>query len=656
MLKRFVLSVGAIGVLVVAGLSINWSITQSVEQSVRLDAKRKSELWSQQMISAVPGIKELIRTGIPTPDQQHYIDLVLGVGDVFRFKLFDDLARVKISSDELLGIDELIKGDHDHSGSAAQVISSGEAVIELNDGSNRPDRPHFYAEAYLPVFDVDGTVYGVVEVYSDQTDTAALFQQTTRSMAAMVSLVAVLGFGLPMLAFFAVSQRAEKSRKHAAYLAQYDQTSNVMNRQGFTSQVETVLANNEVELCRSAIIYFDVDYLKVINDAHGNSFGDAFLRHVGSALNQTLSFRDLAGRTGGGEFAILLPRNSLAEAKAFAEKLRAEVAKPMIREGRMLNGHISLGIHFDPDPKLPLAARMKKAELALRQAKIDGRNTYRVFTKDLEARLERRRAVETAILNGLSEGRFEVRYQPLISQKTKQCVGLEALLRLVDSDGGSIAPAEFIPIAEAMGTINEIGTWVLHQATQAAAEWPEELFVSVNLSPRQFDDSDVITKVQDALAASGLPASRLELEVTENLLVENAEHVGGLLTQLQQLGVSIAMDDFGTGYSSLGYLWQFGFDKLKIDRAFIRGLDAESEKTREILGTIIMLGHRLDMIVTAEGIETEGQAELLSSLACDQLQGYLFGKPMPKEDLPAFFLDQFTAQNSQTERKIRRVS
>lgn len=637
MLKRAILSVGFVCLIAVAGLSINWMISQSVDQAVALNAERTSELWSRELVKGMPDIEGLINTGVPTDAQRQHIHHILGFGDVFRFKLFDSNARVKIVSDELATeLEELAV--RDHNGNAADVILSGENLVSLNDGSDKPNRPDIYAEAYLPVFNDDGTVQGVVEVYTDETAASELFRKTTQEMALFLSLIFALGIGLPTLAFSYMIHRVKKAKDRANYLADYDQISNLMNRHGFVRRVDELVAQGKADWSNAAIICIGVDHLNAMNDTHGHRTGDAFLRHIGRAINEVIGDDDLAGRIGGDEFAILRQQSGDAELLEFASALSAAVARPMRRNGEAIVGHVSMGIHTEVADDLSLEKRLKKADLALKQAKLDGRDTFRVFSEELEAKFERHRFIEAAIIEGLAHNRFHVYYQPLLIEATMQCIGFEALLRLDDGSGNMISPAEFIPIAESMGTIKRIGAWVLETATETAAEWPSHLFVSVNLSPRQFDDGHLVPLIRGALARAGIGPKRLELEVTESLLMENAEQVGAQLTELQELGVSIAMDDFGTGYSSLGYLWQFGFDKLKIDRSFILGLDHESAKTREILDTIIMLGHRLDMKVTAEGIENEGQAELLSSLSCDQFQGFLYGKPMPRGELPAFFL------------------
>jgi EAL domain-containing protein (putative c-di-GMP-specific phosphodiesterase class I) len=286
-----------------------------------------------------------------------------------------------------------------------------------------------------------------------------------------------------------------------------------------------------------------------------------------------------------------------------------------------------------------MADALHKADVALYQAKADGRNTYRLFTEDMETGMRARRALEQLIGRATAQNGFELHYQPLLHAESGAFAGFEALLRLPDGKGGYVSPLTCIPVIEAMGLINAVGKWVIEEATRTAATWPSHLFVSVNLSVKQFEDGTLAGHVKRALDSSGLRPKQLELEVTETLLMQNTESTARQLAELRELGVALSMDDFGTGYSSLGYLWQFRFDKLKIDRSFISALCHNEKKAVEILDTIIMLGHKLDMTVTAEGIETAHQAEILVSLSCDHVQGYLYGPPAQASEIALFLLE-----------------
>jgi diguanylate cyclase (GGDEF)-like protein len=409
----------------------------------------------------------------------------------------------------------------------------------------------------------------------------------------------------------------------------------LLNRSTFNDRLEAQLQEHDDRPL--AVAFLDVDAFKAINDTYGHEAGDEFLKHVARCLTGLAGPDDLVARPGGDEFTVALVGRSAEEAVHYVEQVMQAVHQPIIIRGKTIAGRLSAGIYM-VEQGATLADAMHKADLALYQAKTEGRNTYRQFSAAMEAAMLERRALEQLVREATATKSFELHFQPLLHADTKACAGFEALLRLPDGKGGLVSPGEFIPVAESIGLINEIGAWVIEEATRIAASWPKHLFVAVNLSVRQFADGRLIEHVEKALAASGLAAHQLELEVTESMLIDNPERVGSQLRQLRALGISIAMDDFGTGYSSLGYLWQIGFDKLKIDRSFIAALDARDPRAIEIVDTIIMLGHKLDMTVTAEGIETDYHASVLAELACDHFQGYLYGRPPPARDLAAVLL------------------
>lgn len=642
-----------LGALVVLGALVyaaELGISRTVDYAVGADATQKALKWSTHLAHTIPDLEELIATGRVTSDQLHELEEASHIGDIFRFKLFDSEGSLVLISDELARNLEA-GAQSDHNGNAAMVLQTGEPELSINDGTNKENRPPLYVEAYVPVKNAAGQPMGVVEVYLDQTGVSEIFHRSFHILTFATAFGLILTFGAPYLAFLIKMNQETRSRAKAEYFAKYDQVANILNRKSLMSQLGHWHRDGKINLQKSACIFADIDHFKAVNDTYGHKIGDAFIRHIAESISLSLKPNDLVGRIGGDEFLLVAQRETLDEVVELVEEIRMRISAPIRVDGSTISGHISAGIHYDPEQDFSLEDRMNKADVALYQAKLNGRDTYCIFSEQLEATISRRRRVEAAISTGLADGRFEVNYQPLLNQKTKRCVGFEALLRLRDFDDNTIAPNEFIPIAEAMGEINKLGQWVLRRAVFAAAEWPAGLFVSVNLSARQFDKSDLVSVIREALQESELEPHRLELEVTESILMENTDSIAQQLSAIKDLGVSLAMDDFGSGYSSLGYLWQFGFDKLKIDRSFISGLSHDQAKVREILDTIIMLGHRLEMTVTAEGVETESQARLLEELSCDHFQGFLYGKPMEPEDLAAFVMTNLGSELRAIENK-----
>lgn len=633
-----------VAVMLVAGKLF---IAEAVDTVIEDNAERKAASWATYLAKSVPDLEGLVATGEPTADQAAIIDKAVQVADVFRFKLFDAQARMVLISDEL-GKPLEPGAKTDHNGLARKVIETGRPFIELQDGREKANRPDLYVEAYVPIKSAEGQAIGVVEVYLDQTPVAALFHRNFLYLAGALGLVVLASFGVPFVAYILKMRQQVKTGEKVRLLSSRDQLTGLHNRATFFQKVRDALDAGVLDLRKSAIIFIDLDNFKTINDTFGHKAGDEFLRHVGCAISEHLSPNDMAARLGGDEFIIISAQRNIDAIEELIEALRAAVSEPVRVDGMALTGHLSIGVHIDRSEELTLKERMHKADIALYQAKLQGRNTWVVFTPELERKIARRQYVEECIISGFAEDRFEVHYQPLIEQSSLNVVGFEALLRLKDGDGNFIPPAEFIPVAEKAGEIAAIGAWVLDQATHAAASWPAQFFVSVNLSARQFEEGTLLACVTDCLERSGLEPQRLELEVTENMLIEQEAKIIDQLNALNALGVSLAMDDFGAGYSSLGYLWKYKFNKLKVDRSFVNSLTGPDNKTRHVLDTIISLGHHLDMTVTIEGIESEAQVNALNTLSCDHFQGFYYGEPMPAQELAPFLATTFRSTGRRT--------
>jgi diguanylate cyclase (GGDEF)-like protein len=622
--------------MAVLGSSIYFGVNYAVERAVIADGHDKARHWAEYFLSNMPELDRLLDDGRLDPQQVEVIKAAEKLGDVFRFKLFDLRGGVVLASDEAR-YEQEPAGSREHSATAEEVLATGRSEIEVNDGTGKQNRPPLYVEAYVPIVDSSRTMHGVVELYIDQTGTARIFRATFAVLAVGLAVVAALAFGLPTLAFLMRSRQVSEAKRRVEFLAHHDPMTGLLNRSTFNERLAADLQRSHEQGTPVAVVFVDVDDFKAINDTFGHEAGDEFIKHVARCLSGLAGVEDFAARPGGDEFTVALVGRKADEVVQYVEAAMQAVREPLTIRGRAVSGRLSAGIYF-VEAGASLEDAMHKADVALYQAKVDGRNTYRQFTAEMEADMMARRALEQKVRDATATGGFALHFQPLLDAETKLCAGFEALLRLPDGEGGFIPPGAFIPLAESMGLINEIGVWVLNEASRVAASWPADLFVAVNLSVKQFADGKLVEHVKAALEKSGLSPRQLELEVTESMLIENAEAVGAQLKELHKLGVSIAMDDFGTGYSSLGYLWQFGFDKLKIDRSFVAALDARDPRAREIVDTIIMLGHKLEMTVTAEGIETDYHASVLSELACDHFQGFLYGRPAPATELAAFLL------------------
>jgi diguanylate cyclase (GGDEF)-like protein len=422
---------------------------------------------------------------------------------------------------------------------------------------------------------------------------------------------------------------AEEKIKH---LAHYDTLTDLPNRVTFYERIETVLSR----LRRSetiAVLSLDLDRFKNVNDTLGHPIGDLLLQAAADRMRSCVRSDDVVARLGGDEFAIVqVPSGQPSDVSALAARLIEVVGAPYNLEGHQVIVGASIGIAIAPSDGDTPDVLMKNADLALYRAKADAGGTYRFFEIEMDARMQARRALELDLRKAIVNGEFALYYQPIIDVKTERITSCEALVRWHHPERGMILPDEFIPVAEETGLIVPLGEWVLRQACAEAARWPKHVTMAVNLSPAQCKSRNLVPTVISALATSGLSANRLELEITELVLLQDNEGAFAVLHQLRNLGIRIAMDDFGTGYSSLGYLRSFPFDKIKIDQSFIHDLPAK-EDSLAIVRAVVGLSSSLGITTTAEGVETNEQLASLTSEGCNEVQGFLFSPARPAAEV-----------------------
>jgi diguanylate cyclase (GGDEF)-like protein len=435
-----------------------------------------------------------------------------------------------------------------------------------------------------------------------------------------------------------ITERRE-AQARISHMALHDALTNLPNRLFFREQMEIWLAQLERGQ-KFAVLCFDLDQFKTVNDTLGHPFGDELLRQVSDRVRSCLREGDAIARLGGDEFAIL--QGSViqpTETTALAARLIEILGTPFDLNGHQAVIGASVGIAVAPSDADDPDQLLKNADLALYRAKKDGGRTYRFFEPEMDALMQARRALELDLRKALENGEFEIYYQPLVNLESERICGFEALLRWHHPERGLIPPGDFIPLAEETALIVLIGEWVLRQACEEAAKWPQDIDLAVNLSPVQFKSPHLCQLVMNALASSGLQARRLELEITESVLLFNSESTLATLHRLRALGVRISMDDFGTGYSSLSYLRSFPFDKIKIDQSFVHDL-ASNPDSMAIIRAVTGLGASLGMTTTGEGVETQEELDYLKKEGCTEAQGYFYSRPKPAAEVHAMLARQ----------------
>ncbi|MGO7209726.1 putative bifunctional diguanylate cyclase/phosphodiesterase [Rhizobium ruizarguesonis] len=423
-----------------------------------------------------------------------------------------------------------------------------------------------------------------------------------------------------------------RAAERITYLAHHDPLTGLPNRIHFREQVDATLTARRPDQ-QIALVHLNLDRFKSINNTMGVSAGDKILQQVTERIRASAGSENTLARLGSDEFAILQAgKRQPWNVTALAERIRRELSEPFLHGEKQVELSVSMGIAIAPDDGEETDILLKNAGVALSHAKADGRKRERFFASEMEAQMLLRHALEADLRAAVENEEFELHYQPLYDLSQRRICGFEALIRWNHPVRGRVPPMDFIPLAEEVGLIVDIGRWVLRRACNDAVQWPEGIKVAVNVSAIQFSSSDLTRDVGEALAAAALSPSRLELEITESVLMENLSEVLPILHALKERGIRISMDDFGTGYSSLSYLSSFPFDKIKIDKSFVNDI-VHNKEAHAIMHAIILLGDALGMRVTVEGVETAAQLALLECEECDEIQGYHISPPRPARDV-----------------------
>jgi diguanylate cyclase (GGDEF)-like protein len=429
-----------------------------------------------------------------------------------------------------------------------------------------------------------------------------------------------------------------RSEVKIEYMAHHDALTGLANRALLNERLDQALLRQVNDADMVAVHHLDLDRFKAVNDTFGHPAGDKLLKIVADRLRGLVRATDTIARMGGDEFVIVqAPIADPAQATSLAEAIVDLMNEPFDIDGHQAAVGASIGIAIGPGDGATSESLLRDADLALYRAKGDGRGTFRFFEPAMDLQMQTRRIMEQEMRRALPAGEFELYYQPVINLATNDISGFEALIRWNHPEKGLIGPVAFIPLAEEIGFIVPLGEWVIRQACATAALWPDDFHVAVNVSAAQFRSPRLLQVIVDALASSGLHPTRLEIEITESVLLHHKDPVLAVLHQLRALGVRIAMDDFGTGYSSLSYLQSFPFDKIKIDRSFVDDI-TENTNSLNIVRAVAALAKGMGMTATAEGVETSAQLDSITSEGCTEMQGFLFSRPLPAREIEQWLL------------------
>ena len=625
--------------LLIGGILVGTKVT--TDYLLYKDATSTARNWARLLAETVTDLEQIAAGEKPSRASMTLFEWAQKAGQVFRYEIYNPEGYSQLASDH--GVTQVNLSTF--SAEAVRAVATNGPIVDVRAGT-LAGQPKFYALAYVPVI-IDGRSVAVIAAYVDETEKHDLFYRTSLIAALLLCAGAALLFGLPALAWYRRTKEKQQADRRIRFLAHHDALTGLANRVQLIQSLEAALAVLPLRGDGIAVHFLDLDRFKRVNDSLGHDGGDSLLKTVAERLRAVIRIEDVVARLGGDEFVLL--QTGVAgrvQAEDFARRIISAVTAPMTLKDRPFVATVSVGVALAPADGTNPERLLKSADLALYKAKADGRNCIRFFAAEMDTELQARFELERVIRDAVLHDRFELHYQPLFEISERRLIGFEALIRLPAEDGTLIPPLVFIPVAEDLQLIDKIGAWVLREACRTAATWPEHLTVAVNLSPAQFLAGSVSDIVAGALKEAGLAAHRLELEITETLLLGNSEAIMAELQVLKAMGVAIVMDDFGTGYSSLSYLWRFPFDKIKIDRSFMQGFEGSSRDAKTVVKTIIALGRELNMRVTVEGVETATQAAFLDKADGDQAQGFFFGRPVPASEVSANILADFQKTHS----------
>jgi diguanylate cyclase (GGDEF)-like protein len=636
-------NIGVFFILLAVLVGGTWTAVKvTTDRLLYQNATSAARDWARYLADSVTDLEQIAAGQQPSHASMTFFWSTGKPGQVYRYEIFNRLGYSQLVSEHgSVAQFDLSEFNPD----ALQSAKSGVSIVDARAGRG-PDQPSYLATAYVPVM-VNGRAIATVAAYIDQTEQRDSFYKAFLFAALALCLTTGLSFLIPAAAWLQRTKEKQQAEHHIRFLAHHDALTGLCNRARLMDELHDALDGLPQSGGRIALHFIDLDRFKEVNDTLGHDGGDFLLATVAGRLRAVTRTGDIAARLGGDEFVVVQTGiEGVDQAKDFAERLAGAVTAPMQFRGQDIVTTVSIGIALAPADGTDPARLLKCADLALYKSKADGRNCIRFFAPELDAAVQGRLAMEKIVRDAVQNQRFVLHYQPLYQLSSRRLIGFEALIRLPAEDGSLIPPMTFIPVAESLRLIDKIGAWVIEEACRTAANWPSHLTVAVNLSPAQFGSGTIMPVVSGALSQAGLGPHRLELEVTETLLLGGESNIMEELHALKTFGVGIVIDDFGIGYSSLSYLWRFPFDKIKIDRSFMQGIDDAAGHAETVVKTIITLARELQMRVTVEGVENAGQIAFLEEADADQVQGYFFCRPVPTTHVAAVILNDVQTQRA----------
>ncbi len=621
-------------VLIATVLFSEMLVSSGVDRIMHIAAERRMADWLRHLRQDHPEVMDALKGGRLTPALQNKLRREATHHGLTSFRLVGKeghvVAQLKDGETEDLDGSEPVLRLPMH---LKQAFVSA-AVTEANDWIRNGRKTHEHVVLNFPVRNLSGETVGHLEAHVDVQPLHQSIERWVQSIVIISGVAVLLVAGIAWWVFRIIRR---DSQRHLVRLTKHDELTGLPNRRHCLEDIARWLDSNERSGTRFVFLLLDMENFDRIASIHGHLAAERLLQATATRLQESVTKQVRIYRFDSDNFAILAPFTSREEIMAFGERLLAVVRRPLPTPGGVLHPSASLGAVIVPDDADTVEQIVRRATLVCWAAMREGGNRMVFYHPQIEEVQRRDGHLERLVKSALRDRRLEMHFQPLVRLADFRLYGFEALLRMRDEAGELISPEEFIPIAEEYGMMEEFGAFALRESCRVAAAWPRHLSIAVNLSPLQFETGTLVALVKDALNLTGLAPERLELEVTESLMLEDSARVLEQLHELKRMGVRIVLDDFGTGYSSLSYLWRFPFDKIKIDRSFVSALKTHPD-VRTVLRATLAMAKGMRLPVTAEGIEYEDQAQWLRAHGCDLGQGWLFGRPQPEDAVPHIIL------------------